>query len=254
MRARLAAAFSVGMILAAQTVAAQEPTSIAFGIYYRCDQSRETRADEIMEQTFAPVYDKHLNAGHLSAWGWAAHRQGGAWRRLAYMIGTDRDLMFDVRGQIFEELRNDHASALRELNSICPSHDDYIWNTVATSQEPANLGQERPDAGLSTYYVCNFAREQRADEIFTEVIAPVIDKHVALGHLNSWSWLEHDIGGRFRRALVIDGADHKTILNMRDAITSELRSQHSDAITEFSEICGWHTDYLWDILISHPEM
>ena len=73
-------------------------------------------------------------------------------------------------------------------------------------------------------------------------------------HLNSWSWLEHDIGGRFRRALVIDGADHKTILNMRDAITSELRSQHSDAITEFSEICGGHTDYLWDILISHPEM
>ena len=53
----------------------------------------------------------HLNAGRMSAWGWAAHRQGGAWRRLAYMIGTDRDAMFDVRAQIIEELQNDHASA-----------------------------------------------------------------------------------------------------------------------------------------------
>ncbi len=253
MRTRIAAAFSVGMILAAQTAAAQEPTSIAFGIYYRCDQSREARADEIVAQTFAAVYDKHLDAGRLSAWGWAAHSQGGAWRRLSYMIGTDRDAMLDVRDQIIEELQNDHASALRELTSICPSHDDYIWNTVASS-DPANLGEDRPDAGLSVYYVCNFAREQRADEIFTEVFAPVIDKHVALGHLNSWSWSEHDVGGRFRRLLVIDGADHKTILNMRDAIGSELESQHSDAFTEFSEICGGHTDYLWDLLISHPEM
>ena len=111
------------------------------------------------------------------------------------MIGTDRDLMFDVRAQIIEELQNDHASALRQLTSICPSHHDYMW-----------------------------------------------------------SWLEHDLGGRIGRALVIDGADHKTILNMRDAITSELQSQPSDAFTEFSEICGGHTDYLWAILISHPEM
>ena len=254
MRTRIAAAFSVGMILAAQTAAAQEPTGISFARYYRCDQSRAARADEIMEQAVAPVYDRHLNAGRLSAWGWLAHRHGGAWRRLAYMIGTDRDVMFDVRVQINEELVNDHASAWRELNSICPSHDDYIWNTVATSQEPANLFQERPDAGLSVYFVCNMAREQRADEIFTEVIAPVIDKHVALGHLNSWSWLEHDLGGRFRRAVVIDGADHKTNLNMWDAIIGELRSQHSDAFTEFLGICDEHTDYLWAILISHPEM
>ncbi len=111
MRTRIAAAFSVGMLLAAQTAAAQEPTGIAFGIYYRCDQTREARADEIVEQTFAAVYDKHLDAGRLSAWGWAAHRQGGAWRRLAYMIGTDRDAMFDVRAQIIEELENDHRGA-----------------------------------------------------------------------------------------------------------------------------------------------
>ncbi len=254
MKPRMAAVLSVGTLLIADAALAQEPTGIAMALYYRCDQAQESRADEIVQSVMAPVYDKHLAAGHITAWGWAAHTMGGAWRRLAYMIGTDLGTMMDTRQAIVEELRSGHGSALRELTAICPSHDDYVWNTVVASQPGADIGQDRPEAGLSTYYACNVGREERADEIFTEVIGPEIQKHVDMGHLNSWSWIAHSIGGRWRRAMVVDGPDHKTIVTMRNAIISSLQQNAGDELAEFSQICGSHSDYLWDLMIAHPEM
>lgn len=50
---------------------------IIFGVYYRCSQGQEARADEIHNQVVAPVIQKHIDAGHLSGQGWLAHRQGG---------------------------------------------------------------------------------------------------------------------------------------------------------------------------------
>lgn len=253
MSTRIIAVLFVGTLLFTPNLLAQDSPSIAFGIYYRCDQSQAARADEIVEQVFVPVYDEQLAAGHISAYGWAAHVMGGAWRRLSYMIGSDVGVMMDARAAIIEELQTNHQSALRELSSICPSHDDYIWSTVASSQPSEQLGQDRPTAGLSTYYVCNVAREARADEIVQEVIGPEIQKHVDLGHLSSWSWIQHEVGGRFRRALVIDAADFKTILTMRGAILSALQRNSADEVEEFSQICGSHTDYLWDVMIAKPD-
>ena len=253
MTTRIIAVLFLGTLLFTPNLVAQDSPSIAFGIYYRCDQAQEARADEIVEQVLVPIYDKQLAAGRISAYGWAAHVMGGAWRRLAYMIGSDVGVMMDARAAIIEDLGTNHASALRELTSICPSHDDYIWSTVAASQPSEQLGQDRASAGMSTYYTCNIAREDRADEIVQEVLGPEIQKHIDLGHLNSWSWIRHEVGGRFRRALVIDAADHKTILTMRGAIISALQQNSADEMAEFSEICGGHTDYLWDLMIAKPE-
>ncbi len=250
---RIIAVLFVGTLLFTPSLSAQDAPSFAFGLYYRCNQAQEARADEIMERVIAPIYDEQLAAGRISAYGWAAHIMGGAWRRLFYMIGSDVGVMMDARAAIIEDLQTNHASAARELNSICPSHDDYIWSTVAASQPSEQLGQERPSSGMTTYYTCNIAREDRADEIVQEVLGPEIQKHVDLGHLNSWSWIRHEVGGRFRRALVIDAADHKTILTMRGAIISALQQNSEDEMAEFSEICGGHTDYLWDVQIAKPE-
>lgn len=106
---------------------------------------------------------------------------------------------------------------------------------------------------MTTYYACSEARETRADEIVQQVIGPEIQRHIDMGHLNSWSWIEHTIGGRWRRALVVDAADHKTILTMRQAIISALERNSAEEMEEFAQICGAHTDYLWDLMIAKSE-
>ncbi len=239
-------------LLCPQALGAQEPAPMVHGIYYRCDQSNEGRADEIVRGSFAPVFDLHLQSGEISAWGWLSHRAGGEWRRILYWVAPGRDALLDAMDRIIERLNRDHAADTRELAAICPSHDDYIWRSLASSTDLAGLGLDRPVASLSTYYECNIEKEARADTLVLEEFGPVFDRHVTGGQIDGWSWLAHDVGGKLRRAAIFDGQDHKTILNARDMILGELASEQPDAVSEFSRICGQHIDYLWSVAISRP--
>ena len=244
-------AAALGVMLCPYAAAGQDE-SVAFATYYHCDQSREEAADVIVENVLGPIFDEHVSAGQLTAWGWLGHQAGGDWRRLGYFVAADTDVLLDTRDQIIDALVNEHAAAMRELTAICPSHDDYIWSSVASSEPLSELAEDRPGAALSTYHVCDISRQTRADTLLTEVLAPIFDRHVGEGEFTSWSWLSHIIGGKYRRLLALDGADHKTILNTLGTVIGEIQEEHPDEAREFSEICNSHQDYMWNILISKP--
>lgn len=253
MRATFPLALVLGVLLSPTAGAAQdEPLPVLRGIYYKCDQSKEARADEVFEAVVAPVLDRHLSEGNLAAWGWLAHSVGGEWRRVAYWAALGRDALLDVTDQVVEELASDHAEAMGELSAACPTHDDYIWNSVTGSEGPEGLAQDRPAASLSTYYVCDISREARADTLVTEAFAPIFNRHVEAGNISGWSWLAHSVGGKVRRLGVFEGPDHKAILNAREMILADVASEAPDAGREFSQICGMHDDYLWNIVHSKP--
>ncbi len=246
-------AAALGMMLCPYAAAGQEEAPpVAFATYYYCDQSREEAADVIFEEVLGPIFDEHVSAGHLSAWGWMGHQAGGKWRRLGYIVAADTDVLLDTRDQIIDELLTEHGDAAQELTAVCPSHDDYIWSSVAGSQPVGELAEDRPDADLSTYYVCDVTRQARADTLVTEVFAPIFDRHVGEGEFTSWLWLSHIVGGKYRRLLGFDGADHKTILNTLGTVIGEMQEEHPDEAREFGEICNSHQDYMWNILISKP--
>ncbi len=253
MKRELAFAVALCALLAPRTASSQqEPTPMVHVIYYRCDQSKESRADEIVRQTLAPIFDVHMQSGHISAWGWLSHRAGGNWRRVLYWIAPGRDALLDATDRITEDLNRDHAAAALELASVCPSHDDYIWRSVAGSEGPVDVGLDRPVASLSTYYECDATGEARADTLVMEAFAPIFARHVEADHIDGWTWLAHDVGGKLRRLAVFDGPNHKAILNARDMIIADLAGEAADAIGEFSRICSTHVDYLWNIAISRP--
>ena len=252
MKPRHAVAISLGALLCPLILSAQEPAPTVHAVYYQCDQAVDSRADEVVRESFAPVFDLHLQAGRISAWGWIAHRAGGPWRRVLYWIAPGRDALLDATDRITEELNRNHPEASQALATACPLHDDYIWRSVAASEQTAEVGLDRPTASLSTYYECEMAEEARADTLVSEFFAPVFDRHVAAGHIKGWSWLAHDVGGKLRRLAIFDGLDHKTILNGRDMIISELSSEAAEAMGEFSAICDEHVDYMWNILMSRP--
>ena len=237
------AALGAMMLLAPAALAQEEPTQVIFGIYYRCTQGTESRADEIVRSTFGPILQKHVDAGHMTGWLWLAHAQGGAWRRVLASVGTDLGVMMDTRDAIVEELQTAHGEAAAELATVCGSHDDYIWNSIATSApDPGDVAA----ATLSTYYACDMSREGRTNEIFREVLAPLYEKHRELGHLSTWGFYGHRMGGIFRRLETFSGADHKTLLNMQAAIYEEASDNAPLAMNEFRQICSWHSDYMWN--------
>jgi hypothetical protein len=234
-------------LLFAAAASAQEAPALVMGQYMRCSVGQEMRADEIVRAVWAPIVQKHVDAGHLTGWAWLTHVQGGAWRRVFVITGADLDTMMDVSAQMVTEIQGEHADAAKELGTICSSHDDYIWTSVANS--PANPDATAGPAMLSTYYVCDAAREQRANEIFVQLLAPLYKKHADMGHLAGWAFYAHRSGGQFRRLETSSGADHKTLLKMQTAIYEEAQQLDPLAFNEFRQVCGSHTDYMWSRMI-----
>ncbi len=248
MKLRLSLMVGLGALLVPLPALAQEEQPASFAAYYYCSQAREARADTIFSERFAPIYDKHLAAGSITAWGWLSHRIGGKWRRLSYYTSPSRQVLLTTRAAIIEEFQADDSGLGQEFNEICPSHDDYIWNFEGGS-DPDGLG-ERPEWALSMYFECDFAREDLADEIYLNVFNGVFDQAVADGTISGWSWHSHDVGGKYRRLGVIDGTSVNAVLDGRDAVFEQINEMAEGALEVFSETCYSHTDYLWDIEIS----
>lgn len=234
--------FLFGLCSLLLLIPAEAASQTLIAQYYRCDTADEDEADFIMNTVFAPILDRHVEAGEITAWGWVDHAAGGAWRRIATLTAPDRTAALNSWARINEELQDEHPGATHRFNEICGSHDDYFWNLDAAS-EGTDPGVT-PEAWISTYWVCNQAREARADEI-QQQLATVYDKHVAAGNISGWSWYSHDVGGRFRRLMTVAGSDFPGILAARDMIIDELQSEHAEAMAEFGSICSNHVDYLW---------
>lgn len=220
--------------------AAQSQTLI--GQYYRCDTAYEEEADFIVNTVFSPIFDRHEAAGGISGWGWVQHAAGGPWRRIFTITAADRTAALNSWSEMNQELRSEHPNATHRFNEICGSHDDYIWNLEAASEgtDPGST----PEAWISTYFVCNEAKESRADELQAH-IAAAYDARIAAGEISGWSWYSHEVGGRFRRLLTVSGTDFPSILDGREVALADLEGQHAEALEEFSSICTGHVDYLW---------
>jgi hypothetical protein len=227
---------------------AQDSPTFVVGTYYQCTQGKTDRVDAIYKDVVVPMLKAEVAAGRVGGWGWAKHWEGGEWRRLEYMAGTDLNKLVDAREEIIKKTEAaDHKKDLDEFDTICPSHDDYIWSSVAGSQAGADVGRIRSPVSMSTYFVCDPSLENEADAIVKTAFAPILNRLVKDGKIASWNWLQHVMGGKYRRLLVFDGSDHKSLLNFWNVLTPALEGEQGRLSQRFDAICSSHTDYIWDM-------
>lgn len=244
----LVAVISAGVVSVAcmaqeEEEAREGPIAFTYATYSYCELSGLSRRDEIFRDIEAPVYKQLVEAGAISAWGWLAHHTGGQWRRVFYFQNDTIDGLLDGLDAI--QAKFAALDDQGEDDDSCWGHDDYIWTVELTSQKP---GEARGEAGLSVYYDCNESKEERADEIFESTFAPLFNKAIEDGKITSWGWSAHFIGGEYRRLQTMTGADHKTVLSARaDLLGALYGDEPNPAAVEFTDICGSHSDYLWDV-------
>jgi len=101
-----------------------------FSTYFVCD-SRETQADAIVTQVFAPVYDKMVDDGKLMSWGYLEHIVGGHVRRVATMSAEDMKSLMAARADINQALTDNPLGDT--FTEICSAHEDYMWEVKAGS-------------------------------------------------------------------------------------------------------------------------
>jgi hypothetical protein len=105
---------------------------------------------------------------------------------------------------------------------------------------------DRPLYAYSTYFICSPDGESRADEIIQSSFKPHYDAAVEQGDISSWSWMQHYIGGKWRRVLVITASDMDSILDASGALGEIVQDQTPEAGRAFSGICSSHEDYIWE--------
>jgi len=223
------------------------PKGYIYATYFYCDASKGDRADELIEQIDAANFDKGVKDGAINSWGWLSHHTGGLWRKLQYYSAPTLDALLDAREAMGGDPDDAQKALAEEFGSICPQHEDYIWE-----QESGGFAGERGAAGFSVYYVCDQAREERADEIWANDFAPILDRFVKDGKFASWGWASHWVGGKFRRLQTLTGTDHKSLLAARGELIEAMYGEENEAGIEFSSICGSHEDYMWDIKLETP--
>lgn len=248
-------AATCGLVLAVlpRQIAAQEAAqSVVYASYYECDPSRVAAMDSLMRSFWAPLVDGHVAANHALAWGWLGHHTGSKWSRAFYVVARDIANAVTVVEALGAEAGRTNPAAMAETTAACPTHEDYIWQRVTGSQATADFAQARLPTGFNIYYECDPAREQRADAIVAATFAPILNRLVTSGDLNSWGWLEHIVGGRYRRLLVTDGRDANTLLGAIGKVSTELRTEQAAAFGEFSQVCSSHQDVIWNMMITKP--
>ncbi len=235
-------------LLAAGAAFAQDkpPERYTYVTYSVCDLTQQERADAIFAQVQKPVYEAAVADGTINGYGWLAHHTGGKWRRAVYYGAGSVQALLDAQKKMGDQMDAKNKKLGDEFAKICNSHDDYIWRTVA-----GNIGTvARGEAAFSVYYVCDEGREEQADALVTRVFAPVYDKLVAEGKLKSWGWNEHIVGAQFRRLATISATDVKALMEARAAT---VQAFGDDPLGDtFTDICGSHADYMWEITSQSP--
>lgn len=237
-------------LIAGPVAMAQEPAPERFlyATYQYCDFSKQDRVDQIFEQVSKPVLDAAMKDGTINLYSYLAHVTGGQWRRVNVIGAGSVQAVLDAQSTIGDRIdANEKNRKLdAEAAAACSSHDDYIWRSVAGNVGSVNRG----GASFSTYYVCDQSRESAVDAVVKGMIGPVLDKMVAEGKLATWGWLEHIVGGKYRRLATMSATDVKALMSARAAMVTALENNPGGDL--LTDICPDHTDYIWENKFQAP--
>lgn len=122
---------------------------------------------------------------------------------------------------------------------------------IATLALAAPLGlaaQEKPQEAenyiYATYFYCDTAQEEKADELVKKNTGPIYDEAVADGTITGWGWLAHHTGGQWRRVQYHTSNTVEGLFAAQETIGKRV-DEAGVADDGFAAICSAHDDYIW---------
>jgi len=97
----------------------------------------------------------------------------------------------------------------------------------------------------ATYFYCNTATQEQADELVKKNNVPVYDAAVADGTIKGWGWLSHHTGGQWRRIQYHTSDSVAGLLKAQETLGKRMDEAMGGANDGFGEICSSHEDYIW---------
>jgi hypothetical protein len=207
--------------------------------YFRCNSATIGNADEAVAKLHKPALNALIGDHKVGSWAWLVRNTGGEWTRAEYLTAPSAGAAVSGEEAFIKYI--DRPKMEVDFLAACSSSENYIWHMLAGNDPRGPRGK----VAFSTYYVCDQSRETQADALVKQVFAPKYDKLVADGKLTSWGWLEHIVGGKYRRLATLTAPTMDALLAAREGIVAA--AEHDPLNDAFTSICGSHQDYIWGI-------
>lgn len=110
----------------------------------------------------------------------------------------------------------------------------------------ADNHEKAPDNYIyGTYFYCDVAGQDAADETFKRRMAPVYEKAMKDGIITGWGYLKHHTGGKWRRISYYMAPSVSALMSAGDKIGDMQDAAWTDADDAFPQACHSHDDYIW---------
>jgi hypothetical protein len=115
---------------------------------------------------------------------------------------------------------------------------------------PAGAQEKENQIYISaTYFNCNAATVDKADDAVAKLFKGELDSMVKDGTVSSWGYLGKEVGGEWARAGYFTGSSLKAVLDAGDKLDAMSGGQKpKPAVTAFEQACGSGEDYIWHVL------
>ena len=111
---------------AADDVARNRPTA-GLSVYLECDASQSGRLNELID-AMADTHNRLTADGTINSWAWWEHFIGGKYSNLWLVDGDDHKANMTALMTISAALEEEHPEEWHELQQLCDSHQDYMWD------------------------------------------------------------------------------------------------------------------------------
>jgi hypothetical protein len=117
--------------------------------------------------------------------------------------------------------------------------------TAPMSLSAAEQEAAKDNYVYATYFYCNTATQEKADEIEAKYSYPIYDAAVDDGTITGWAWLAHHTGGQWRRIQYYTSNSVEGLLTAQETLSKRMDEASGGADDGFNEICSGHDDYIW---------
>lgn len=97
----------------------------------------------------------------------------------------------------------------------------------------------------ATYFSCYPDAEKAVDKLVKDKYAPIYDAAVKDGVFNSWGWMAHHTGGKWRRILHFAAPTVEDVFKGQAELNKRMEKAFGDGPDAMSGGCKSHVDYLW---------
>lgn len=230
-----------GLLLFATSGIAQDaPATHVYEAYYHVKRSDMPEWNRMYHEISVPILNDLVDEGVISGWDQWLHGTGGEYNvRLAIRVPSWASI-----DTFWSEFLERPDSIRNATGRMIQDHKDEIWNIVDAGNAPA-AGVRTNFLYVSTQQI-NFADMEEWQNIWTDIVGPILAEARDDGLLLGYVILGHNTGGPQNSKVLYFFDEWDNIDDTFEFLAERMDADHPAASDTLNRMRGAHDDFIYE--------